>query len=146
MYYENNKTTCLRPKVTSNGWFVILNCYGGYVLHGLQMTHGNTDLTLIFFSLSGTHLLNHPVADGAGFMDLRNVDLVVDRVAHRKSLLCFISGKPGTFRIGEFLFFPYPQLDQSRLLHPWRVAEGMEKISNLVQKRAELSFGSSALC
>ena len=31
------------------------------------MTHSNTDFTLIFFGSSGTHVLDHLAADGAGF-------------------------------------------------------------------------------
>jgi len=35
----------------------LLNGNRSYVLHGLHMTHSNTDFTLIFFSSFGTHLL-----------------------------------------------------------------------------------------
>ena len=38
---------------------LVLNLNGSYVLHSLQMTHGNTDFTLIFFSSFGTHLLKN---------------------------------------------------------------------------------------
>ena len=43
----------------------MLNCNCRYVLHGLQMTHCNTDFTLIFFSSFGTYLLDQLAADGA---------------------------------------------------------------------------------
>ena len=45
----------------------MLNGNRCYVLHGLQMTHGNTDFTIVFFSSYGIHLLDHLAADGAGF-------------------------------------------------------------------------------
>ena len=43
----------------------MLNCNRSYVLHGLQMTHGNTNLTLVFFVRSG-HIFFQTLEDHEG--------------------------------------------------------------------------------
>ena len=86
------------------------------------MPHSNTDFAVIFFSSSGTHVLDHLAADGAGLTGgqvavvavgqvdtnflcrlqleavhcltgLRNIDLVVIGIAHFHTLLCFLRNK-----------------------------------------------------
>ena len=47
--------------------FVKLYSDSGYVLHSLDMPHGNTIMPIIFHSSYGTHLLDHLAADGACF-------------------------------------------------------------------------------
>ena len=45
--------------------FLYRDC--GYVLHGLQMAHGNTVMPIILRCSYGTHVLDHLATDGAGF-------------------------------------------------------------------------------
>jgi len=109
-----------RPTEEVGRLFVViwryLNADGCYVLHSLHMSHGGTNLAVIFFGSSGTHLLDHLAAYGAGFAagqvtvvavgqvnayflgslhleavhgftGLGNIDLVVVGIAHCNSLL-----------------------------------------------------------
>ena len=55
---------------------------GGYVLHFPHISRGNTTNSFEFFSSSGTHVLDHLAANGAGLTSLGDIDLIV--VLHTK--------------------------------------------------------------
>ena len=57
------------------------------------MIAGNPTDSLTLFSSSGTFVLDHLAAHGAGLAGLGDIDPVVIRVAHNRSLLCFLRKK-----------------------------------------------------
>ena len=140
--------------------WLYLNADGCYVLHSLHMSHSSTALPLIFCSSFGTNLLDHLAADRAGFpggqvavvaigqvhahflcslhletvhslTGLGNVQLVVVRVAHIESLLCFLR-KDNAFRRKHFLFRTYSLTKvESCMNGEWR--KGWKRLSSFAE-------------
>ena len=75
-----------------------------------------------------------------GLTSLGDIDLVVVRVAHYRSLLCFLRKKVLS---EESIFVPYSQFAQREKVYEWMFAAGMESKTYLFELKKQQN---SPLC